>query len=274
MSRTKGFTLIELLVVISIISLLSSIALSSLNSAREKARISAGTTFSTHTYRAFGADAALVWDFDESSGDVIDLSGNNNYGAFMSGAARAPGETPSGKGSSVSLNGSTQYVVAVDSSSLNVSGPITLSAWIKPTTVGGDYKAIMAKRSASTNYEIYLGNGDGVLSYYNGTQYRSTFVPKTNVWTHVAATLSGNRLTLYANGTSVYSVSGVTMPTATPGNFSVGVPGSVIGEFFHGFIDDVRVYTQAIASADINAIYAQGIRNILLAGNPRSVLHR
>ncbi len=37
-SRKKGFTLIELLVVISIISLLSSVVLSSLNSARQKAK--------------------------------------------------------------------------------------------------------------------------------------------------------------------------------------------------------------------------------------------
>ncbi len=38
MQKTRGFTLIELLVVISIISLLSSVVLSSLNSARAKSR--------------------------------------------------------------------------------------------------------------------------------------------------------------------------------------------------------------------------------------------
>src|SRR3989344_5438428 len=48
--KTKGFTLIELLVVISIISLLSSIVLSSVSSARDKARIAAGKQFDSYNF--------------------------------------------------------------------------------------------------------------------------------------------------------------------------------------------------------------------------------
>ncbi len=265
----RGFTLIELLVVISIVSLLSSVVLSSLNTAREKARISAGLQFNAHTYKAFGADAVLIWDFDESSGTVTDLSGNGNTGTLQNGASRST-DSPYNRGSSVSLNGSTQYVSAPNSTSLNVTGPITLSAWIKPTAIGGDYKVVMAKRvnSNPTSYELYLGNNDGVLSYYNGTQYRSTFVPKTNVWTHVAATLNNGRLTLYADGKEVYSATGVTGPTSTTGQFAVGVAGSYVAEYFQGFIDDVRVYTQAITADQIQSIYAYGVHRIELAGNP------
>ena len=67
--RAKGFTLIELLVVISIISLLSSVVLSSLNAAREKARIAAARQFATHNNRSIGDKAMGTWNFDESSGN-------------------------------------------------------------------------------------------------------------------------------------------------------------------------------------------------------------
>lgn len=270
MKRNKGFTLIELLVVVSIISFLTSVVLASLNTAREKARIGAGLRFSIHTYRAFGADAVLIWDFDESSGNATDISGNGNNGVFTNGASRSS-DTPYSRGSSVSLNGSTQYVTAPDSTSLNVTGALTLAAWIKPTAIGGDYKTIVSKRQNTnpTSYQMYLGNNDGVLSYYNGTQYRSGYTPRTNVWTHVAITLNGGRLTMYADGKEIYGTTGVAMPSSTSGALSVGVPGSYTSaEFFQGYIDDVRVYTQSITATDIKSIYAQGIQKIFLAGNP------
>ena len=67
-NRYKGFTLIELLVVISIIGLLSSVVLSSLNTAREKARIASGQAFHTQMHSINGANAILMLSLDEGSG--------------------------------------------------------------------------------------------------------------------------------------------------------------------------------------------------------------
>ncbi len=81
--RRNGFTLIELLVVISIISLLSSVVLSSLNTARDKARIAAGQRFEASMHHAYGAGAVGIWDMDEESGSTVsDLSGNGFDGTF------------------------------------------------------------------------------------------------------------------------------------------------------------------------------------------------
>jgi prepilin-type N-terminal cleavage/methylation domain-containing protein len=60
----KGFTLIELLVVISIISMLSSVVFSSVNSARKKATVAAGQILSGQMKRGMGDDMQLFLDFD------------------------------------------------------------------------------------------------------------------------------------------------------------------------------------------------------------------
>ena len=82
MRAREGFTLIELLVVISIIGLISSIAVASLNSARDKARMAAGRQFDAQTSRVAGDMALGIWDFDECSGLILRLQriGKRNTG--------------------------------------------------------------------------------------------------------------------------------------------------------------------------------------------------
>ena len=81
MSRERGFTLIELLVVISIIALLSSIVLSSLNSARDKARIATVRSSVDQIYKAF---YATVVDSGNTYIPKSDTSGQASSGADQS----------------------------------------------------------------------------------------------------------------------------------------------------------------------------------------------
>ncbi len=74
--KTKGFTLIELLVVISIVSLISSIVLSSINSTREKGRIAAGQQFSSSMHHAIGDELIGEWKFENDiATEAVDTSG-------------------------------------------------------------------------------------------------------------------------------------------------------------------------------------------------------
>lgn len=62
--HSRGFTLIELLVVISIIGMLSSVVLASVQAARDKGRVAAGLKFATYNYHALGVDMLGYWDFN------------------------------------------------------------------------------------------------------------------------------------------------------------------------------------------------------------------
>ena len=115
---------------------------------------------------------AADWQMDETSGQMLDSSGNNNNG------------TPKDvvrTGSAYVFNGSTSYVLVPDSDSLDPAGKdITLSAGVKVTdtpmdddsydivrkglvtTPGGDYKMEIKRAADPTVGKLHcLFKGDG-----------------------------------------------------------------------------------------------------------------
>ncbi len=76
--KTSGFTLIELLVVISIIAMLSSVVLASLNGARQKAKIAAAKSFLVQLRTAINILAIDTGAWPEHKPlDTIETVGNN-----------------------------------------------------------------------------------------------------------------------------------------------------------------------------------------------------
>jgi prepilin-type N-terminal cleavage/methylation domain-containing protein len=267
--KRQGFTLIELLVVISIVALLSSVVLSSLNSARAKAKLSAGKQFSANLYHAAGDQAIGIWDFDECSGSAAsDVASGHSLG--LTGSPTWSSDSPKGTGCSLAFNGTTNYGTLVTTAFDKVNGgEIAVSAWIKPSRLGGQYQGIASNRGTGGtpyNWIFYMHTTDGAVSFHGSAQYKSSYIPPLNTWTHVAAVVdSAGNSKLYANGSLVQSVSGYTFGTVA-GRLSVGAtsPGS---ELFQGSIDEVRIYSKTLTAMEVQDIYAEGLRTHSLAAN-------
>jgi len=140
------------------------------------------------------------------------------------------------------FNGSSAYLSIPNSTPLNLSsGSWTIECWIYPSNFT-NYNVIVAKRISlgpSTSYEFYLLQTSGYLSFFNGTTtYSSTTAPLLNTWSHVAAVYNGANVTMYLNGTNIYS--SATTITEQNSTLLIGYDGSST-DYFTGYISNLRI---------------------------------
>jgi hypothetical protein len=205
------------------------------------------------------APSGLVayWKFDEGSGTTVsDSSGNGNTGTLVNGPLWTAGRV----GNGLYFDGIDDNITVPDSNSLDLSSSFTLSAWVNPASTFTDFRSILAK-----NYKYYLyasstgfcGDGSPLGGLYDGmdiTVCQPSPLP-ANIWTHLTVTYNGSTLTLYRNGVAVATstVSG----TLSPSTGILQVAASQYGEYFQGFIDEVRIYNRALSNTEIQTIYQQ-----------------
>lgn len=98
----------------------------------------------------------LIVNFNEDNGDVIDLSPYQHTGDMSRGARRQTGQL----GTGISLSGNNAYVEFPHDDSLNLTGSITVEAWINPDRVGNGNPIILTKGDSNQfNYTMMLGYG-------------------------------------------------------------------------------------------------------------------
>ena len=191
-----------------------------------------------------------AYGFNEGSGTAVaDQSTNNNAGV-VSGAAWVDGKA----GKALSFNGTNALVTINDSTSLRLTGGMTLEAWVNPR-MGGGWRTILMKEKAPTlSYAMYANTDSNQpsleLTLAAATELRGTSTVPLNVWTYLAATYDGAQLRLYVNGVQVSSLTaaGTIMTSTNP--LRIG-GNSIWGEYFDGIIDEVRVYNRALTQSEI-----------------------
>jgi RHS repeat-associated protein len=161
---------------------------------------------------------------------------------------------------SLSGNGTSAYVQAPSSSSLNIVGPITVEAWIKINAIGAP-RAIISREAFQQS-----GTGGGYLLSITDTgkvrldlfQTHNTYVNlsgattiTTGVWHHVAGVFNGTQMRVYLNGVLDGSMSTTSGPTSGTGNFHIGrFSYSFNPYYFNGLIDDARVSNTAVYTSN------------------------
>jgi hypothetical protein len=133
---------------------------------------------------------------------------------------------------------------------------MTVSAWVKPSSLNGWTTVVLKERPGGLAYALYASDNTAKppAGYVNtgGGDLKASKNPvlPLNVWTHLAVTYDGQSLRLYVNGLLRHSrsASGSIRTSASP----LRIGGNAVwGEYFKGLIDEVRIYGRALSLAEI-----------------------
>ncbi len=216
-----------------------------------------------------GADLAAYWAFDEGTGlTAADSSGSGNDGTLMNGPLWVSGVP----GSAIRFNGADSHVAVGAVGSLADLGPMTVSAWIRPDSMGAmGLGRIVSKENGSPGRWMLTLDGSRNLSFAKDhavQELQRTGTPdviSVGTWQHVAATWDGNAsaggVHLYVDGVeTAYSLSqdglGARVSDATL-PLTIGNRPS-LDRGFDGAIDEVRVYNRVLSAGEIATLAAGG----------------
>jgi len=199
-----------------------------------------------------------VWHLAEPSGTVYDSTVNNNDGAYTGSSHTSVGKIDG----TDNFDGDNDYINVGTSNTLDLTGDLTIEAWIYPRTWGeNNWGRILTRRldSPAQGYEFLLDNnpagGERLwLAAMGLTQYNSYSTNHSiilNTWQHVVVTraLSSGAVRFYINGVASGTGSMAAIPSAPNIATYIGIRGTDFNRDFNGLIDEVRV-SNTVRSAE------------------------
>jgi hypothetical protein len=209
--------------------------------------------------QAFGNGllAGLVgwWKFDETEGAIAaDSSGNGHRGSLRGNPIWRP---QGGKrGGAIELDGKSAFVEIANESAFDISGQLTISTWVNIKSVPQEWTAIVTKgdtgwRLATEYSQKAFHFGADAMNWLNGTTEVNA-----SQWHHVLCVYDGQKLSTYLDGKLDISKpwSGALGSNDFP--VCIGENAEQPGRFWHGLIDDVRIYNYALSTDEIKALAA------------------
>jgi hypothetical protein len=190
------------------------------------------------------------------------------------------------------LNGAKQWASFNNASALNVSGQISLEAWIKPDAIQAararilshgpptlcDFLVAPPDGSVTNSSEVFLTIDDSGANYVvgattavytNSTEissntYAASFaIPAGDLggssWIHLVGTYDGANWKLYRNGALVATqASPVGALAVSDADWAVGSTGNGWGDPFAGLVDEVAIYDYALSANQVAGHYRAG----------------
>jgi hypothetical protein len=160
----------------------------------------------------------------------------------------------SGRKLNLYFDGRNDYVE--DSNVINGWTDASIMVWVKidPTATG---EQIIVGQN---EFFIQLNPDKSITAYANGKTITNGSPIALNQWVHLSITHSGTAFKLYINGLELATDTGGTLPSDTS-SFTIGRKPDTPSNYYHGFIDEVKVFDKALGEDELRKMIYQEVEN-------------
>ena len=206
------------------------------------------------------------WKLDETTGNQAADSVGGHHGT-VSGATWTAGKF----GGALQFDGKKSRISVPHRDSLSLTSPFTLSAWIYVDTFGDGskdpnkgYRTVLTKATSGdiANYWFGTWQSELLFGFWDVGVWREVWTSGLKLqkarWYHIAMTYDDRtgEVLLYVDGTQVLKASMPQPLTANKQDLQIGR--SQYGEYWHGKLDDIRIYDRVLSAEEIAAFAAGG----------------
>ena len=226
-----------------------------------------------------GLVAYLPLDEAEAGGLALDVSGNEHHGTpSVSPPTPSFSVPPTGFTNlrSLAFSGAEQFLDLGNPPGLDIEGPVTLCAWVRPRAIDGFRNIVAHGWHKQPDQELALRVQDDIdlmvppvpsygFLWWDGSDHTAVApVPEGDVdaWHHLCGVYDGTSYLLYRDGELIAEQADAVAPLRVEETWAVGArgmsdrtqPETYDPRYFDGMIDEVRIYDRALSREEASAL--------------------
>jgi len=203
------------------------------------------------------------WKFDETEGSQAgDSSGNDLTGTLVGNPQWQP--TGGKAGGALAFDGDGDFIECGHDEELNITGAVTIAAWIKLSKSTDDQKIAGNQDDISGGYKLSIYSDKAELEVRDsGNILRNNrfvaggTVLQPGVWYHIVGTYSqGGSIKTYVNAKLDREQETLNILAPSAGTLKIGrEPFNGIC-LFNGLMDDLQIYNYPLSETEVAALYS------------------
>jgi hypothetical protein len=207
-----------------------------------------------------GGHMVAQWAFDQTDEFVVPDMYNNGLQGKLVGNAHVVADPE--RSNVASFDGNDDWIDCGSDDRFNITGEITVSAWIKVAAFDRRWQAIVTKgdtawrlqRDGDENNVYFACTGVQVPNSTRGEVHGNISVNDGH-WHHTVGVYNRGKLYLFVDGELDNSVvaSGYISQNDLP--VLIGENAETMGREWNGLIDDVRIYSYALTGQEVRELY-------------------